>query len=163
MLTTLMFSIAASDSAHAVPQSARELEVRAAKGVGRSISIVDEVTRDVIAPMPTTQSSEFSFVLRRQPPSILKVSEQAAEEVPTGMAAVYLESNRPILSQQESVTLHSMLNALKLSQDPKIVELPSSTPRAFKVTTVDNEDAVDPKDASQQAIYSSIQSSFMGI
>lgn len=163
MLTTLMFSIAAADSDPSKLISVRELELSVKKAVGRSLAGIDEVRAAELAPLMTSQSGEFSFVLRRQPPSILKVSEQAAEEVPTGMAAVYLESNRPVLSQQESVTLHSMLNALKLSQDPKIVELPSSTPRAFKVTTVANEVAVDPKDASQQAIYSSIQSSVMGI
>lgn len=163
MLTTLMFSIAAADSHHSQAISARELELSIKKAVERGMAAVEEVRAAQIAPKAAAQTSEFSFVLRRQPPSILQVSEQAAEEVPTGMAAVYLESNRPVLSQQESVTLHSMLNALKLSQDPKIVEQPSATPRAFKVTTVANEDAVDPKDASQQAIYASIQSSVMGI
>lgn len=163
MLTTLMFSIAAADADPPKAVSVRERDLSLKKVVGRSLAIVDEVMAPDAGPKVSGLSTKFDFVLMRQSPSILKVSEQAAEEVPTGMAAVYLESNRPVLSQQESVSLHSMLNALKLSQDPKVVEQPSSAPRAFKVTTVANEDAVDPRDASQQAISASIQSSVLGI
>lgn len=93
--------------------------------------------------------------------SLLRVSEHQTTEVPAGTAAVYYESGRPVDSIEETV-LSSMLDALKLSIKPESIDSISS-PRAFKVSRVSNEDAVNPKDEAKQAIYASIQSTISGI
>ncbi len=162
MLTTLIFSITAADAGAIQAEVRRAVDVAVSQEVSGGIAAVSSVASRGRIPADTIFVPGISIKTSLQP-SILKVSEQSALEVPSGMAAVYLETNRPILSEREAVTLDSMLTALKLSVDPKVVEKPSVAPRAFKVETVQNDGAVASKEEEQQGIFASIQSSVIGI
>lgn len=165
MLTTLLLSIACAECPELpeAPLSPQRAAVTRAvlNQAGSDLQKAAELKIvEAIAPLraqPGSSSGRSSY------PSILKVSEETAKDVPSGSAAVYLESGRPVLDDREAQTLKCMLMALRLSVEPQEVEPLATSPRAFKVSTVRNDNAVDPKDEAQQSIYASIQSSMIGI
>lgn len=164
MLTTLMLTIVCAGCpeppvAPTTPQEAAISQAVLKQSSSEAQKVADFRVMQAVAPIKT-QGLE---IRRSAIPSILRVSEETAKDVPTGMAAIYLESTRPVLDDREARTLDSMLTALRLSVDPQAVEKLKNSPRAFKVSTVRNDDAVDPKDEAQQCIYASIQSSMIGI
>jgi hypothetical protein len=164
MLTTLMLSIACVEC----PEQVELPPAPPASAVTQSILAPTQPIPAKAADGRFFEGVEISTsktigIKRSSIPSILKVSEEAAKDVPTGMAAIYLESARPVLDDREARTLDSMLSALRLSVEPQAIEKPTASPRAFKVSTVRNDDAVDPKEEAQQSIYASIQSTVIGI
>lgn len=164
MLTTLLLTIAYTGCPEKPepPVQPKEIAVTQAILSQARMEVEQSFHEKPVKAVDPVKAFSFS-VARNSTPSILRVSEETASDVPSGMAAIYLESNRPTLDAREVRTLDSMLTALRLSVDPQAVENLSGPPRAFKVSTVANEDAVDPKDEAQQSIYSSIQSTMLGI
>ncbi len=162
MLTTIIFTVTCGGDSFTSPTHSI---------VQRHQSIEDDIIRrseSVISRSSSGQSPSRStpgpqldgpVSLGR---SLLRVSEHETSAVPAGTAAVYWESGRPIIDSDEARVLNSMLDALSLSATP---EAYSSRPgsRAFKISRVSNEDAVNPRDEASQSIYSSIHSTISGI
>lgn len=163
MLTTLIFAVShgCPDTTAVVPaqQSIEEAIIR-----GIDVASKAKLPKQPFTlPMPALERVPVvTFGQAGAGRSLLRVSEHETNQVPAGAAAVYWESGRPVIDSNEARVLNSMLDALRLSVTPESVESLSS-PRAFKVSRVSNEDAVDPKDEAQQAIYASIQSTISGI
>ncbi len=167
MLTTIIFAVThgcgpemgAFDS---VPPGQKSIEEAIIRGIDAAAKV--KLPNSVFGfPAPALDAlPSFSFGTVGAGKSLLRVSEHQTDQVPPGSAAVYWESGRPVIDPTEARVLNSMLDALRLSVAPQSVESIGS-PRAFKVSRVSNEDAVDPKEEAQQSIYASIQSTLTGI
>lgn len=167
MLTTIIFAVTHGcgpemDSNGAVPLGQKSIEETIIRGIDAASKV--RLPNSVFGlPAPTLESlPKLAVGSSGSGRSLLRVSEHETDQVPPGSAAVYWESARPVIDPAEARVLNSMLDALRLSVSPESVESLAS-PRAFKVSRVSNEDAVDPKAEAQQAIYASIQSTFTGI
>lgn len=168
MLSTLIFAVShgCPDVNSAVPispnkQAIEEAIVRGLDLVNQSLPGLPVGTRS--GRTAQTPEGQVSFsIFQPGARSLLKVSEHETKEVPAGLSAVFWESGKPTINSNEARVLKSMLDALELSVNMESPEAKAG-PRAFKVSPVSHAAPVNPKDEADQMIYSSIQSTVVGI